>query len=138
MGRSDQVQAAGGVVWRRAATGAVEVLVIHRPRYDDGSFPTGKLDGAETFEEAAHRELAEETGLEVDLGAELPPATYTDHKGRPKIVRYWAMTVRVAGPWQPDDEVDEPRWLPVAEARSLLTYAFDRTVLDALHTVTDA
>jgi 8-oxo-dGTP pyrophosphatase MutT (NUDIX family) len=83
----DTVRAAGGVVWRRGADGAVEVLVVHRPKYDDWSFPKGKLDPGETEEECALREVDEETGLRCELGEELPTTMYVDRKGRPKRVR---------------------------------------------------
>ena len=126
----DTVRAAGGVVWRRGADGAVEVLVVHRPKYDDWSFPKGKLDPGETEEECALREVDEETGLRCELGEELPTTMYVDRKGRPKRVRYWAMTVS-GGAFTPNDEVDEIRWLPPAEASRLLTHARDGEVLSA-------
>jgi 8-oxo-dGTP diphosphatase len=109
----------------------VEVLVVHRPRYDDWSLPKGKLDAGESFEEAARREVGEETGLRCELGDELPPVSYADRHGRPKLVRYWAMSP-VGGSFVPSEEVDEVRWLPVAQARRLLTYDRDASVLDAL------
>ncbi len=126
-----QVLAAGGVVTRTGPDGRTEVLVVHRPRYDDWSFPKGKCDPGETFEETAARELREETGYEVAFGAELPDARYRDHKGRPKLVRYWAMTV-VGGAFEPNDEVDEVRWLPVDAAAGLLSYGHDAALLERL------
>jgi 8-oxo-dGTP diphosphatase len=125
------VQAAGGIVARRGADGRVEVLVVHRPRYDDWSFPKGKLEPGETHEHAAVREVAEETGLRCTLGAELPPSRYVDRHGRPKVVRYWVMTpVPGSEPVrEPDDEVDELRWIPAAEAAAVLTYDADRALL---------
>lgn len=125
------VQAAGGVVWRRAATGGIEVLLVHRPRYDDWTVPKGKLNPGEHHADAALREVEEETGLRCELGRELPSTSYTDRRGRPKQVRYWAMTPR-DGRFGPTDEVDEVRWLPVEQARSMLSYPRDRSVLDAL------
>ena len=77
-----EVKASGGVVWRRAPGGAPELVVVHRPRYDDWSLPKGKLDPGETWEEAALREVEEEVGLRCRLGAELPPVYYRDNKGR--------------------------------------------------------
>ena len=96
-----EIRAAGGLVWRATfvADGegeprsGVEIVVVHRPRYDDWSFPKGKLDKGETYEEAAVREVAEETGLVCELGDELPSTWYLDGKGRLKLVRYWAMRV---------------------------------------------
>jgi 8-oxo-dGTP diphosphatase len=125
------VQAAGGVVWRRSVAGELEILLVHRPRYDDWTVPKGKLEPGETHAEAAVREVEEETGLRCALGAELASTSYTDRKGRPKLVRYWAMTP-AGGTFTPTDEVDEIRWLTVDAAGPLLTYPRDRQVLDAL------
>jgi 8-oxo-dGTP diphosphatase len=127
---SPDVRAAGGVVWRPGPHGEPEVLVVHRPRYDDWSLPKGKLDPGETDEECARREVEEETGLRCTLGAELASVSYVDRKGRPKEVRYWAMTV-VDGSFVPSEEVDELRWLTVDRARSLLSYRRDGDVLDS-------
>src|SRR4051812_8048862 len=88
-----QVHAAGGVVVRRDASGAPEVLLVHRPRYADWSLPKGKLDKGESFEDGAVREVLEETGVRVRLGEELPSVRYVDNKGRDKLVRYWIMEV---------------------------------------------
>ena len=125
------VQAAGGVVWRRAPAGGLEVLLVHRPRYDDWSVPKGKLDPGEDHATAAVREVEEETGLRCSLGPELLSTAYVDRKGRPKRVRYWAMTA-TGGDFVPTDEVDEVRWVPLERARSLLSYARDTDVLEAL------
>lgn len=125
------VQAAGGVVLRGEDDEA-EVAVVHRPRHDDWSFPKGKLDPGETFEEAALREVREETGLTCRLGPELAFARYQDNKGRPKIVRYWLMAVVDDPGFEPNDEVDELRWLTPAEATGLLTYARDRELVAGL------
>lgn len=125
------VQAAGGVVWRRSPAGHVEVLLVHRPRYDDWTLPKGKLAPGENHAGAALREVEEETGLRCTLGPELPATTYVDRKGRPKRVRYWAMTP-AGGQFTPTEEVDESRWVPVGAAALHLTYPRDRSVVDAL------
>ena len=127
------VQAAGGVVWRAGEGGVPEVLVVHRPKYEDWSFPKGKREEGETDEETALREVAEETGFFCLLGPELPGTTYVDRKGRPKAVRYFVMTV-IDGQFTPSDEVDEAQWLRLPAARALLTYDRDRDVLDAFCT----
>jgi 8-oxo-dGTP diphosphatase len=119
-----QVKAAGGVVRRPAPGGGVELAVVHRPRYDDWSFPKGKLDAGEGWEEAALREVQEETGLRCRLLRALPPVGYTDGKGRPKVVRYWLMEP-VDGAFGANDEVDELRWLPLEAAERLLSYPRD-------------
>ena len=127
---SGVVRAAGGVVWRREADGDLEVLLVHRPKYDDWTLPKGKLDDGESDEEAALREVEEETGMRVTLGDELPSTDYHDRYGRPKHVRYWVMDV-LGGSFAPNKEVDEVRWLPVDEAKAALSYSRDRDVLDA-------
>ncbi len=126
-----RVEAAGGVVMRRGPD-ETEIAVVHRPRYDDWSFPKGKLDPGETFEEAALREVREETGLICRLGPELAFAHYDDSKGRPKLVRYWLMAVIEDPGFEPNDEVDELRWLTPAEATELLTYSRDRSLVKTL------
>jgi len=130
-GPAAEVVAAGGVVVRSGADGP-EVLVVHRPRYDDWSFPKGKQDPGETDEETALREVAEETGLSCRLGPYLTAVRYRDNKLRDKIVHYWRMEVETSGPFSPDDEVDRLRWCSPAEAATLLTYAHDRALLGQL------
>ena len=125
------VQAAGGVVWRRDPTGDLEILIVHRPRYDDWTVPKGKLDPGEDHATAALREVAEETGLRCSLGPELASTSYRDRRDRPKQVRYWAMTP-VDGEFTPTDEVDEALWVAVDDAPSLLSYLRDLPVLAAL------
>jgi 8-oxo-dGTP pyrophosphatase MutT (NUDIX family) len=119
-----EVKAAGGVVWRRGDDG-VEFAVVHRPRYDDWSLPKGKLDPGESWEEAALREVEEEIGLRARLGPELEPVAYRDRKGRAKVVRYWLMEPEGDPAFEPNDEVDEMRWLTAEEAATVLTYPHD-------------
>jgi 8-oxo-dGTP diphosphatase len=126
---ADEVQAAGGVVSREAG-GGVEIALVHRPKYDDWSLPKGKLDPGEGFEEAALREVEEETGLRCELGRELGETRYRDNKDRPKVVRYWAMDVKDGGEFEPNDEVDELRWVPIDEAKAMLSYDFDRDLVE--------
>src|SRR6478609_1382699 len=98
-----EVKAAGGVVWRPAG-GTVAIAIAHRPRYDDWSLPKGKLDDGESWEDAALREVHEETGLRATLRDELPSDDYTDPKGRPKTVRWWRMDVVTDDGFTPDHE----------------------------------
>jgi 8-oxo-dGTP pyrophosphatase MutT (NUDIX family) len=125
---SDVVRAAGGVVRRPAADGAVEIVLVHRPRYGDWSFPKGKLQPGESEATAAVREVEEETGLRCRLARDLGASTYTDSRGRPKTVRYWEMTP-VDGELAGAHEVDDARWFALDDASALLTYERDREVL---------
>jgi 8-oxo-dGTP diphosphatase len=127
---SAEVKAAGGVVWRRGA-GGIEVAVVHRPHRSDWSLPKGKLDPGESFEEAAVREVLEEIGFRCRLGRELSPTSYTDQKGRSKVVRYWLMEPE-EGEFEPNDEVDELRWLIPSAAVELLTYPHDQALVREL------
>lgn len=129
----DLVRAAGGVVWRDTA-GGVEVLLVHRDKYDDWTLPKGKLDPGETWEQAAVREVFEETAVVPVLGVELASAEYTDQKGRPKRVRYWSMAVALEEVWVPDDEISERVWLRVDEAMLQLSYGHDVAVLESFRT----
>jgi 8-oxo-dGTP diphosphatase len=116
-------------VWRRRYD-VLEVLLVHRPKYDDWSFPKGKLDDGEDDLDAAVREVEEETGLRTEVGTELPSTRYRDGKDRPKVVRYWTMQP-LGGTFTPTDEIDEIRWLPIDDAATALTYAHDVEVLRA-------
>lgn len=119
------------MIWRADRTQRVEVLLIHRPRYDDWSLPKGKLDPGESHLECAVREVREETGFTCQLGPELPATGYIDRKGRPKRVRYWAMH-SPAGRFRPNDEVDAIDWLHLGHAELRLSYAHDLGVLAEL------
>jgi 8-oxo-dGTP diphosphatase len=122
------VRAAGGVISRRDPSGDTEVLLVYRAGgRRDWAFPKGKAEPRETYRACALREVWEETNLRCALGAELPPVTYIDRRGRTKIVRYWAMTV-VQGEAQPKNEIAAVRWLPLDTAMSRLTYQRDREV----------
>jgi 8-oxo-dGTP diphosphatase len=123
-----EVRAAGGVVLDDDGL----LVLVHRPRYDDWTLPKGKLDPGESFEEAALREVEEETGLRCRLVRELSAIEYRDDKGRSKVVRYWLMEVDADSGFVPNDEVDELRRLPLDEALGLLTYDRDHDVVRAV------
>jgi 8-oxo-dGTP diphosphatase len=122
---TELVRAAGGVVIRDG-----RVLLIHRPRYGDWTLPKGKLEDGEDWEDAALREVEEETGLRCELGEEVGRTRYVDSHGRNKEVRYF----RMSGGGEPvaQNEVDEVRWAPLDEAPALLSYERDRVLLSRL------
>ncbi len=126
------VRAAGGVLVRDDEGGEPVVLMVHRPSYDDWTFPKGKADGDELDEDTALREVEEETGFACTLGAEITTTHYVDRRGRPKRVRWYQMTLVEDRGFTPTDEVDERRWVPISEAAELLTYERDRDILEKL------
>lgn len=128
---SGTVLAAGGVV-RRPSAGGDEIAIVHRPRYDDWSLPKGKLEPGEPAETGALREVEEETGLRCRLGPELSSTRYRDRHGRPKQVRYWMMEPINDTGFVPNDEVDELRWCPPADAVKVLSYPHDRRLVEGL------
>ena len=122
------VRAAGAVVTRKGG----DVLLVHRPKYDDWSFPKGKLDPGEHAVTAAVREVAEETGLDVRLGPALASQRYRMSNGRWKSVDYW--TARVVGSddvsgYRVNDEIDAVEWVEWTAAMRRLTYPYDRETL---------
>ncbi|MEI8050401.1 MAG: NUDIX hydrolase [Actinomycetes bacterium] len=133
----DLMRAAGGVIWRGTKSGSLEFAVVHRPHREDWSFPKGKLDPGESFEECALREVLEETGFVCRLDRFVGVTEYTHRKGRPKIVAYWLMTI-VDGEFTVNPEADEIRWVSLSKARALVTYDRDRELLDLVAVATEA
>lgn len=139
------ITAAGGVVWRkRTGPGsngvAIEVLLVHRPKYDDWTLPKGKAEAGESLAETAVREIVEEAGLRVRLGLPLTRIEY-EVTGGTKQVDYWC--ARAVGSadtsgFAANHEVDELRWVRLAKAPESLTFAHDRDVLDAFRSARDA
>ena len=124
-----EVRAAGGVV-TRAGDAGTEVLVVHRPAYDDWSLPKGKLEPGEDDETAARREVMEETGVDAVVTAPAGSVAYTDRRGRPKRVEYFAMTPRSSSPRAADHEVDVVAWWSLPRAAVELTYPHDRALVE--------
>ena len=130
MTEPDLIVAAGAVVVRKGP----EVLLVHRPKYDDWSFPKGKLDPGEHVTTAAVREVAEETGLDVRLGPPLSTQAYQVRNGwvRPKLVHYWVARVvhdDDVSTYRPNAEIDAVAWVPLDKAAEMLTYERDRETL---------
>lgn len=127
------VWAAGGIILRNSG-GELEVLVIHRPHREDWSFPKGKLDPGETLEDAALREVHEETGYRCRRLDPLPIVRYVDTKDREKLVAYWTMEI-IEGDFVPNREVDALGWFDLTSAAQVLTYGRDEALLGAVRPV---
>lgn len=135
------VRAAGALVWRQAGRD-LHVLLVHRPRYDDWSFPKGKVEARESIRACAVREVEEETGARIALGQPLPMRRYRLGDGRRKEVHYWAarelsadspvLAARGRVTRASRREIDDVRWLPIREARALLTHQSDKDLLGEL------
>ena len=138
-GKPPPVLAAGALAWREKG-GKLQVLLVHRPRYDDWSVPKGKLDKGETFPAAAVREVAEETGYRVRLHRPLPASVYLLPDGRTKIVQYWLGTVRAKVAPGPENaaEIDKVRWVPLAEAEGMVARQGDQVLLQSLRRFAEA
>lgn len=121
---------AGAVPWRMGATG-VEVLLVHRVKHQDWALPKGAALRGESIEQCAVREVEEETGLRCAVDWELPSASYLDGTGVRRTVHYWAARP-LSGQFRPNVEVDETRWLPPADALSLLSEPRERPMVVAV------
>lgn len=127
----DLIRAAGGVLFRISRRGRYKVAVVYREARGDWTFPKGKLDEGETFEEAALREVWEETSITAEIRKFVGSTNYTHRKGRPKLVAYYLMEA-MSGEFVPNEEVDELRWVTLDEAFELLTWDRDRELVDLL------
>ena len=121
------IQAAGGLVWDEA-NGGRQIALVHRPRYDDWTFPKGKLDKGESWRKAARREVQEETGCKARLGKFAGCSCY-HFEGQPKVVLYWHMTLLEDRGFSANEEVDELRWLSPEQALEKLSYDGERAIL---------
>lgn len=129
MNEIDEIVAAGGIVINETG----QVLLVHRPRYDDWSFPKGKLDAGESIEAAAIREVKEETGIEAEIVQHLSSIhyAYKTRKGdsKPKVVHYFLMRANGGKLLTDGEETDEALWMTFEEAESRLSYEADRKIL---------
>jgi 8-oxo-dGTP pyrophosphatase MutT (NUDIX family)/phosphohistidine phosphatase SixA len=131
---SDPVLAAGALCWRPGKYGAAEILLVFRTQHRDWSLPKGKLDPGETLPETAVREIAEETGLVIGLGAPLGVVEYQLPNGRDKTVYYWSAEVDelaiANSTFASNNEIESLEWMTLADARSRLTYPHDVDIVD--------
>ncbi len=127
---ADTIRAAGGIVTRRV-NGHIEIACIYREARGDWTFPKGKLDPGETFEEAALREVLEETSLHCEIVRFIGTTNYTHRKGKNKIVAYYLMHV-LEGEFEANEEVDELVWLPIEQVREHLTWDRDQELFDLI------
>jgi 8-oxo-dGTP diphosphatase len=121
------VRVAGGIVWRETSAG-LRIAVVHRSRRDDWSLPKGRVDPGEGWQDAARREIAEETGCAVRLGRFAGAKLYVD-RPEPKLVLYWHARVVREGSLSSEDEIDEVAWLSRREALARLAHESDRRLL---------
>jgi 8-oxo-dGTP diphosphatase len=129
------ILAAGGVIWRKDDHDQVEVLLVHRPRYDDWSLPKGKAESGEALISCAYREIIEETGLNIKLGPYIGSVEYYVPDGL-KHVSYWSATVLDEDhPFHPNEEVDDLSWQRVDEATAKATRDSDKEILERFLTV---
>jgi 8-oxo-dGTP diphosphatase len=133
---NDLIRAAGGIVLRPVSSGRYEVACIFRAARGDWTFPKGKLDEGETFEQAAVREVLEETGLSCEVVRFVGTTNYTHRKGKPKIVAYYLMRAS-EGEFTPNEEVDELVWLPLEQVRENLTWDRDQELFDLVLAMTE-
>ena len=128
------ILAAGAAIYRERE-GSVEVLIVHRPSYDDWTWPKGKLKKGESLEECALREVLEETGVEGELGPELASVEYLDSSGSPKRATYFSMSYLRDLGHAPDSEVDRLAWIALDQVGSTLSNPSDREISRALRTL---
>jgi 8-oxo-dGTP pyrophosphatase MutT (NUDIX family)/phosphohistidine phosphatase SixA len=133
MSEAPAVLAAGAVCWRIVG-GKVRILLVHRTQHKDISLPKGKVDPGELLPQTAVREIAEETGLTVGLGAPLGEVRYRIPSGRNKIVYYWSAEVDAhaleTARFRPNDEIASLEWVSLSKARNRLTYPHDVDIID--------
>jgi 8-oxo-dGTP diphosphatase len=124
------IKAAGAVLWREETPFELEILLVHRPQYDDWSFPKGKVDDDESTIAAAFREVKEETGYSAVFGQYLGASSYKFDDGKKKVKYWMAQALPHANSFMPDEEIDKIEWVSIKEARHFLTYDEDREILD--------
>lgn len=124
------IRAAGALLWRENSDLAIEVALIHRPRYDDWSLPKGKIEIGETALQCAYREVLEETGMRASFTRELGTVEY-EESGQQKRVKYWAAHCALnKSEFIPNEEVDQLKWLAASDAHQLATHDSDKSIIE--------
>lgn len=126
---SEAISAAGAVVWRKHKDNFTEVAIIHRPKYDDWSFPKGKIEVGESLIACAHREVLEETNLQTEFGPHLGQVEYFTPDGLKKVT-YWSAKVIGEKPFRTNTEVDQLKWIPITKVIEVLTNETDKEIFD--------
>ena len=126
---SATILAAGAVLWRKSEKKKIEVLIIHRPKYDDWTFPKGKAEIGEPLIACAYREVLEETNIETAFGPYLGEVEYLTNDGKKKV-SFWSAKVVKEKDFKPNTEVDQLKWLEVTKVKELLTLDTDRKILE--------
>ncbi len=129
------IKAAGGLLWRETERG-MELAVVHRPRYDDWTLPKGHLDPGEGWEEAAVREVFEETGCRATLGEFAGTVSYLVNN-KAKMVLFWHMLLERENTFIPNREVDQLLWLTRGRALEKLDYQAERAILSQSNPFTE-
>jgi len=134
VGEVSEIQAAGAIVWRRNESDAIEIALVHRPKYDDWSIPKGKVEGEESLIACAYREVVEETGFAVRFGQSLGSAHY-EVNGLPKTVTYWSARLLGEQGKPNPEEVDAVRWMSCEEAKEQLVRDSDRQIVETFQSI---
>jgi 8-oxo-dGTP diphosphatase len=126
---SATILAAGAVLWRKGEKKKIEVLIIHRPKYDDWTFPKGKAEIGEPLIACAYREVLEETNIETAFGPYLGEVEYLTNDGKKKV-SFWSAKVIKEKEFNSNAEVDQLKWVEVTKVKELLTLDTDRKILE--------
>ena len=126
---SATILAAGAVLWRKGDKKKIEVLIIHRPKYDDWTFPKGKAEIGEPLIACAYREVLEETNIETAFGPYLGEVEYLTNDGKKKV-SFWSAKVIKEKEFNSNAEVDQLKWVEVTKVKELLTLDTDRKILE--------
>jgi phosphohistidine phosphatase SixA/8-oxo-dGTP pyrophosphatase MutT (NUDIX family) len=126
---SSPILAAGAVLWRKSEKKKIEVLIIHRPKYDDWTFPKGKAEIGEPLIACAYREVLEETNIETAFGPYLGEVEYLTNDGKKKVF-FWSAKVVKEKDFKPNAEVDQLKWVEVTKVKEMLTLDTDRKILE--------